>query len=316
MKSVVVEGSTLAKAIEAAWVKAEKPEEFFVRVLQEHSSGFLGFGAQKAKIVLFFKNSTKSESALPTLLSQKEYASFFNNKQLKNPEQINIIDTQLNKNSVQQPKQPHHKQKPAQQVMHAKQPQELQKKVESKKINPEPVIHQQGKLHQTAPQSLKSSQKPQGTDKKIELVKNNKPIEKKEVVAAVAKTLQKIQSLKMIENITKPAHKQAINLPLEKKTEKPKLSQPKFESYEKFMDAQSEKQSSKITQTEISKPVPTQETIILKNQLPGTGDKKTGFIKMKRRPLSTDNQETASSSTPSENDVNAKNILTTHHEKQ
>jgi hypothetical protein len=34
MKSVVVEASTLAKAIETAWLKAEKPEEFFIRVLQ------------------------------------------------------------------------------------------------------------------------------------------------------------------------------------------------------------------------------------------------------------------------------------------
>ena len=71
MKSVVVEGSTVAKAIESAWLKAEKPEEFFVRVLQEHSSGFLGFGGQKAKVVLFFKNNHKSDSLFPTVLKQK-----------------------------------------------------------------------------------------------------------------------------------------------------------------------------------------------------------------------------------------------------
>ena len=49
MKSVVVEASTVAKAIESAWLKAGKPEEYFIRVLQEHTSGFLGFGAVKAK---------------------------------------------------------------------------------------------------------------------------------------------------------------------------------------------------------------------------------------------------------------------------
>jgi len=55
MKSVVVEASTVAKAIEIAWLKAEKPEEFFIRILQEHQVGFLGFGAQKQKSFYFLK---------------------------------------------------------------------------------------------------------------------------------------------------------------------------------------------------------------------------------------------------------------------
>ena len=98
MKSVVVEASTVAKAIELAWQKAAKPEEFFIRILQEHTSGFLGFGAQKAKIVFFFKNSQKSDSLFPTVLKQKEYASLFHNDKLKAPSQLNVIDNELNKN--------------------------------------------------------------------------------------------------------------------------------------------------------------------------------------------------------------------------
>jgi len=98
MKSVVVEASTVAKAIELAWQKAKNPEEFFIRILQEHSSGFLGFGAQKAKIVFFFKNSQKSDSLFPVVLKQKEYTSLFKNDKLKNPSQINVIDNELNKN--------------------------------------------------------------------------------------------------------------------------------------------------------------------------------------------------------------------------
>lgn len=98
MKSVVVEASTVAKAIETAWHKAEKPEEFFVRVLQEHQSGFLGFGSQKAKIVLFFKNSQKSDSLFPVVLKQKEYASLFGNNDLKTPQEVNFVDADLNKN--------------------------------------------------------------------------------------------------------------------------------------------------------------------------------------------------------------------------
>jgi len=101
MKSVVVEASTVAKAIELAWQKAEKPEEFFIRILQEHSSGFLGFGAQKAKIVFFFKNSQKSDALFPVVLKQKEYANFFGNDKLKTPSQQNVIDHELNKNVVQ-----------------------------------------------------------------------------------------------------------------------------------------------------------------------------------------------------------------------
>ncbi len=98
MKSVVVEASTVAKAIEIAWLKAEKPEEFFIRILQEHVSGFLGFGSQKAKIVLFFKNTHKSDSLFPIVLKQKEYASFFGNKNLKHPTELNVVDHELNKN--------------------------------------------------------------------------------------------------------------------------------------------------------------------------------------------------------------------------
>lgn len=108
MKSVVVEASTVAKAIELAWQKAEKPEEFFIRILQEHSSGFLGFGSKKAKIVFFFKNAQKSDSLFPVILKQKEYANLFDNDKLKAPSQINVIDNDLNKNvSLGQKKKQH-----------------------------------------------------------------------------------------------------------------------------------------------------------------------------------------------------------------
>ena len=97
MKSVVVESSTVAKAIELAWIKAERPEEFFIRVLQEHTFGFFGFGGKKAKVVLFFKNNHKTDSQFPTVLKQKEYASFFDNNNLKNPSSLDVVDVQLNK---------------------------------------------------------------------------------------------------------------------------------------------------------------------------------------------------------------------------
>lgn len=80
MKSVVAQSSTLAKAVEEAWNKAGRPEEFFIKILEEPTNGFLGFRAKKAKVGLFFKPSEKKEEALvPQVLQQKEYTSYFNN---------------------------------------------------------------------------------------------------------------------------------------------------------------------------------------------------------------------------------------------
>lgn len=87
MKSVIAQASSLAKAIDAAWEKAGKPAEFFTRVLQEAGSGFLGFRSQKAKVVLFFKNTEKEQAknAFPVVLNQHEYEDLFDNNRLKNP---------------------------------------------------------------------------------------------------------------------------------------------------------------------------------------------------------------------------------------
>lgn len=77
MKSVVVEASTVAKAVQAAWVKAGQPSQFFIKVLEEGSSGFLGFMAQKAKIAFYFKVNQPKEQNFPTVLAQKEYQDLF-----------------------------------------------------------------------------------------------------------------------------------------------------------------------------------------------------------------------------------------------
>ena len=121
MKSVVAQASTIAKAIDAAWQKAENPEEFFTRVLQEPQTSFLGFNTQKAKVVLFFKNSDKSNSPMPVVLKQKDYSDLFNNKSLKiSDDEVKHQSkpAQKNKNNNQKPqqndrnKQGHAKQKP------------------------------------------------------------------------------------------------------------------------------------------------------------------------------------------------------------
>lgn len=168
MKSVVVEASTVAKAIEIAWLKAEKPEEYFIRVLQEHQTGFLGFGSLKAKIVLFFKNTQKSDSLFPVVLKQKEYESFFGNTQLKNPTELNVVDTQLNKNvtpgSGQQHKKKQHNNQPAKQQSQQSHPttkQQHPQQVQQNKHTDKQQAHQQQKAaHHAAPKQIQLQTKP------------------------------------------------------------------------------------------------------------------------------------------------------------
>lgn len=54
MKSVIQEASTLTKAIEQGWIKAGKPKEFSIRILQEPDKNFLGMTIKNAKVAVFF----------------------------------------------------------------------------------------------------------------------------------------------------------------------------------------------------------------------------------------------------------------------
>ena len=61
MKSVVQEASSVAKAVDAGWRKANKPAEFRVCVMEEGKSGFLGFNSEPAKIVVYFDDKPKAK---------------------------------------------------------------------------------------------------------------------------------------------------------------------------------------------------------------------------------------------------------------
>ncbi|KKR97338.1 MAG: hypothetical protein UU47_C0001G0111 [candidate division TM6 bacterium GW2011_GWE2_41_16] len=63
MKSLVQEASSLAKAIEAAWQHADKPQEFSVRILQYPTKNFLGLTKLSAKIAIFFDDQKAVQSA-------------------------------------------------------------------------------------------------------------------------------------------------------------------------------------------------------------------------------------------------------------
>ena len=269
MKSVVVEASTVAKAIESAWLKAGKPEEYFIRVLQEHTSGFLGFGAVKAKIVLFFKNSHKSDSLFPVVLRQKEYTSFFKNFNLKVPAELDVVDHEINKNvslgSNQNKKKPHNNQN--------NQQQKPKQNNQQSDVRPRPAHEQNGKVAvNQAPKLANSADKAfqnQGVKqikiqhpvkpqqplfvkttsqsnefvtqshpkvathaaKDVQPVKTHQPKmqislqapEKDDVVKNIAKVLKKVQTQKIVANVSRP--------------EKIKTVTPKFENYSDFINS-------------------------------------------------------------------------------
>jgi hypothetical protein len=54
MKSMMEEASSIVKAIENCWLRAGKPQEFTVRILEEPQKNFLGMTTKPAKIALFF----------------------------------------------------------------------------------------------------------------------------------------------------------------------------------------------------------------------------------------------------------------------
>lgn len=84
MKSVITQGATVAKAIEEALKKADMPKEFFVKVLEDAQAGFLGFGAKKAKIALFFKeDSVSTKHHQESMFERGSYENLFNNPSIK-----------------------------------------------------------------------------------------------------------------------------------------------------------------------------------------------------------------------------------------
>jgi len=54
MKSLVQEAVSIAKAIDAAWIHAGKPENFSIKILEHPEKNFFGFNKKSAKIAFFF----------------------------------------------------------------------------------------------------------------------------------------------------------------------------------------------------------------------------------------------------------------------
>jgi len=107
MKSVITQGTTVAKAIEEALKKADMPQEFFVKLLEDAQAGFLGFGAKKAKIALFFKEEVASARHHQESMFEKgSYENLFNNPSMKKQIEQQLKDLGLEIKPIVAPKKP------------------------------------------------------------------------------------------------------------------------------------------------------------------------------------------------------------------
>ncbi len=62
MKSIMQEASSVSKAIDLAWNRADKPSQFSVKVLEEPEHNMFGLTKKSAKIALFFEEKRKFDS--------------------------------------------------------------------------------------------------------------------------------------------------------------------------------------------------------------------------------------------------------------
>ncbi len=61
MKSILQEASTVAKAVEKAWIKAGRPLDFSVKIFNVERKGFLGFARRPAVVSLSFESVRQLE---------------------------------------------------------------------------------------------------------------------------------------------------------------------------------------------------------------------------------------------------------------
>lgn len=67
MKSLVEEASSVSKAIENAWKRAEQPTEFSVRIHELPKKNMFGFTSKPAKIAIFFQEEYKKSGSHKTV---------------------------------------------------------------------------------------------------------------------------------------------------------------------------------------------------------------------------------------------------------
>ena len=61
MKSIMEQASSIIKAIEKAWISAESPKEFTVKIFEKEERNFFGMTTKPAKIGIFFSDKPHSQ---------------------------------------------------------------------------------------------------------------------------------------------------------------------------------------------------------------------------------------------------------------
>jgi len=62
MKSIIQEENSVFRAIEKGWIKAGKPRNFSVKILEEEQKNFIGFTKKPAKIAFLFEETKQAFS--------------------------------------------------------------------------------------------------------------------------------------------------------------------------------------------------------------------------------------------------------------
>lgn len=116
MKSIIQEASSIAKAVEEGWIKAQKPQQFSVKILEESEKNFIGFTTKSAKVAIFFDEPQVSKSEYrnnpqthrqQTTVQQRPQPTYTKTTEDRQP------SFQGREKQVQQPKQPQQIQKNA-----------------------------------------------------------------------------------------------------------------------------------------------------------------------------------------------------------
>lgn len=75
MKSIMQEASSVAKAIEQAWIAAGKPQEFTVKVFEEAERNFFGLTTKTAKVAIHFADVQRQSQSSHTVHKRRTYTS-------------------------------------------------------------------------------------------------------------------------------------------------------------------------------------------------------------------------------------------------
>lgn len=84
MKSIMEQASSIIKAIEKAWDRAEKPKEFSIKIFEKEEKNFFGMTTKPAKIGIFFEDKATHEKpvgARPEVTQQRPEKKELHQKQ-------------------------------------------------------------------------------------------------------------------------------------------------------------------------------------------------------------------------------------------